>query len=162
MNPAEKEKYLKSLDDLHSSGDEVSLKEKIEEIKRKIYQDELNEEPWKTPFGNWLFLVALILFLLFSVSKLLMIKSLWWDSKIKSPNEINYDVADVLIYSLWLIGPPVFFLVEYVFLFGRNRGNRLKSSHVDDLKYRQDLASKIWAAIVVCFTALLYLKYGWK
>lgn len=162
MNPAEKEKYLKSLDDLISSTEESSLKEKIEEIKLEILYNELNEEPWKTPFGNWFFLVILILFLLFSFLKLAIFKTLWWDSELCAPKQISYDLADGLIYFFWLVGPPVFFLIEYVFLFGKNRENRLNSRHVDDLKYCQDLASKIWAAIVVCFSALLYLKYGIK
>lgn len=29
-----------------------------------------------------------------------------------------------------------------------------------DYKYTQDLASKIWAAVVILITAILYIKYG--
>ncbi len=52
------------------------------------------------------------------------------------------------IISLWTIGPPFYFLIEYTFAGGG-------STEFEHLKYSQDLASKCWAGVV----ALLFVIY---
>jgi hypothetical protein len=57
------------------------------------------------------------------------------------------DPGSLLIGSAWLVGPPVFFIVEYYFIYPVS-GDPAK---FEQFKYGQELASKFWAA------ALLFL-----
>jgi len=104
------------------------------------------------------------LFILISLTlgKIALTKDPWINSYIESPREINYDYLDIILYILWLIGPPLFFLYEYIYIFGKDPSNRLDKAQVDDLKYTQELGSKIWTALSVCFGVLLLVKYGLK
>ncbi|MCR8560382.1 hypothetical protein KXD93_22200 [Mucilaginibacter sp. BJC16-A38] len=72
----------------------------------------------------------------------------------------HYWISDLIIYGLWIIGPPCFFLYEYTFIFGKDDKNRLNSAQRDDIKYCQDLGAKIWAAVAVLLSILLTIKYG--
>ena len=55
-----------------------------------------------------------------------------------------------LIGGLWVVGPPVWFLIERFFLF-RYFGD---SSQYDQFNRVQELASKIWAGAVIMLTAI--------
>lgn len=162
MNPLKKNNYLKSLDDLLLCVDIDDVKRKINKIKGEIDQNKLEEKLWKSPYGSPIFQIIVILMLLFCLSKLTIIENHWFDAGKKSKNEISYDIIDISIYFFWLVMPPIFFLVEYVVLFGKNESNRLNSDQISDLKYCQELGSKIWAAVVICFSILLYVRYGFK
>jgi hypothetical protein len=49
-------------------------------------------------------------------------------------------------------------MFEYTWLFPEEA--RFDSSQLADLKYKHELAGKIWGGLVVLITAILYLKYG--
>lgn len=66
-------------------------------------------------------------------------------------------ILDIVLYSAWTIIPPSWFLLEYTWHFPDNF--KLNSSQLDDLKYTQELAGKIWQAVVLLITAIVYLKY---
>jgi hypothetical protein len=54
----------------------------------------------------------------------------------------HYSLAFIL---LWVIGPPLFFLLEYS-LVGRREDKNLPD--IEAFKYTQDLCSKLWLAAV--------------
>lgn len=121
------------------------------------------EKPWRSPIRNGGVIFLLVLLVIFSGYKLSP-EIFWCSRQFKLPdrNPVRYDVIDVFIYGAWLIGPPVFFLYEYVFLFGKDPARRMDPKQVEDLKYCQELATKIWAGIGVFLSALLLIKYGIK
>jgi hypothetical protein len=55
----------------------------------------------------------------------------------------------VLFLAIWVIGPPVWFWIEYFYLF-RVWG---KADKFDEFKHGQDLSAKIWLGIVALLTA---------
>jgi hypothetical protein len=62
----------------------------------------------------------------------------------------EYNLHALLIGGFWVVGPPVWFLIEHFFLF-RYFGD---SSQYDQFKRVQELASKIWAGAVIVLTAI--------
>jgi hypothetical protein len=62
----------------------------------------------------------------------------------------EYNLHALLIGGLWVVGPPVWFLIEHFFLF-RYFGD---SSQYDQFNRVQELASKIWAGAVIVLTAI--------
>jgi hypothetical protein len=70
------------------------------------------------------------------------------------------NVLDLVIYGVWTIVPPAWFLVEYSLLFPKER--KLDPNQTADLKYTQELAGKFWAGVLLILGALLFLKYGQK
>ncbi|SDF14843.1 hypothetical protein SAMN05216464_113120 [Mucilaginibacter pineti] len=81
-------------------------------------------------------------------------------STAKEGKPASYDTWDMIIYGIWIIGPPCFFLIEYTYIFGADDKNRMNSAQRDDIKYCQDLGAKIWAAVAVFLSILLTIKYG--
>lgn len=172
MDPSEKLRYLKALDNVLSSTslDDIKLQIEevkkdiynIEEVKEDIYNNQQNEILWESPSGHPFFLVIVSLILLVCLLKLTVFEGPWVDSEKKSQYLGNYDIVDISIYFFWLVMPPIFFLFEYIFLFGKTESNRLNSNQITDFKYCQELGSKIWAAVVVCFSILLYVRYGFN
>ena len=63
-------------------------------------------------------------------------------------------VAQAIVLCAWIALPPVWFWAEYFFIWQRNPGSRLSLS---EFQYGQDVASKIWLALV---TALLVCILG--
>ena len=57
------------------------------------------------------------------------------------------------IEAAWVLGVPIYFFLEHLFIF-RSFGN---SDQYDQFKRVQDLAAKIWAAVIVVLAAC-YLK----
>ena len=76
--------------------------------------------------------------------------------KLQHHDTVKY--FDLISYCTWTIIPPIWFLFEYVWVFPK--AAKLDPAQLADLKYTQELASKIWGGLVVLITALLYLKYG--
>ncbi|WP_289665637.1 hypothetical protein [Flavobacterium panacagri] len=162
MNTSEKEHFLKDLDHILMSINIKDMQNRVENLKQKIYKDELTEKLWRSPYGSFIFLTALIIVLLVSVSKLLFIDAPFFDSLKKAHNGLPYNILDIAIYFIWLLGPPIFLLVEYIFLFGENKANRLSTLQIADLKYCQELGSKVWAAVILCLSIILLIKYDVK
>jgi hypothetical protein len=63
----------------------------------------------------------------------------------KQTNETVQNHYSLAFILLWVIGPPLFFLLEYS-LVGRREDNRLPD--IEAFKYTQDLCSKLWLAAV--------------
>ena len=120
------------------------------------------EKLWRTPIKGAWFIVILTILILATSLKFSFKSLIWFPSTTEATTKIFYDYIDLIIYGLWIIVPPLFFLFEYVYLFGKDEKNRLDPIQREDLKYCQDLGSKIWAAIAVFFSILLFVKYGIK
>ena len=60
-----------------------------------------------------------------------------------------------VVLGLWLVGPPIWFWVEYTFLTPEEVKN--DSSRFERLRYAQGLAAKVWVA-VAALLGLLYFK----
>jgi hypothetical protein len=111
---------------------------------------------WKNPVPKWVFistgLAAFATFIYFVVGN--------YDSngKFETAKEASSKIVlfDYLLYAIWTIIPPSYFLWEYLRLFP----HKLDSNQMADLKYTQELSSKIWAALLFAFGILLYSKYG--
>lgn len=56
------------------------------------------------------------------------------------------------VLALWSILPPLWFLVEYSMLQGAN------AQDIANLKYLQDLSSKLWAGMLAALTVLYFGK----
>jgi hypothetical protein len=65
---------------------------------------------------------------------------------------------DIIAYAAWTILPPAWFMLEYVWLFPAEA--RFDAHLLSDLKYKHELAGKIWGGLVLLITATMYLKYG--
>jgi hypothetical protein len=66
-------------------------------------------------------------------------------------------LAQVIVVFLWTIVPPMWFWIEYNWLF-KPAYSLADKDRFDGFKYQQDLSSKIWIAAV---SGLLML-YFWK
>lgn len=67
------------------------------------------------------------------------------------------DVVDIVVYSCWAILPPAWFLYEYTWLFPDDA--KFDSHQLNDLKYKHELAGKLWAGVIVLITAILLFKH---
>ena len=56
---------------------------------------------------------------------------------------------------VWSIGPPTWFMVEYVYLFPKLDNN---PAHKDDLKYGQGLFKAFWAGIAALLVAIYKIQ----
>ena len=79
---------------------------------------------------------------LISLILALLIKHRWTDLR----ESLGYTML-----ALWVLGPPVWFWVEWVFLSRDQDGQRLKHTH--------DLARNIWLALVVVLAAILKIEW---
>jgi hypothetical protein len=118
---------------------------------------------WRSPLGaRWVVTLVLILliatFIKFITPCPVLIRKYFYFSE--SHKSVLYDLFDLILYGCWLIIPPVFFLIEYVFIFDKDETRRMDEDQLSDMKYVQDLASKVWAAVGVFFSIMLLLKYG--
>jgi hypothetical protein len=162
MNSSEKKNCEKDLEDILLCNDIEDIKRKVKNLKKRVRQNKLGEKLWRSPYGNEKFIIVVFLGLFLTLLKLAVLQNHWYDSERESQNQICYDIYDIIIYFFWLLAPPICFLYEYIFLFGKNEANRLNSDQITDLKYCQELASKTWAAVVICLSFLLYVRYGYK
>ena len=123
----------------------------------------MEQKLWRSPLGKPWFLITTLIILLLTILKLnssltFFPRELLVDGK----PPIKYDLFDILLYGGWLIGPPLFFLIEYVFIFGKDESRRLDDKQVADLKYCHELAGKIWAGVSVFLGILLLTKHNIK
>ena len=130
----------------------------------KPVKSDFNENKlWRSPLGaKWfivLVMIALILTIIKFYSSVSFITKTYQTSGDK---EISYDFFNLIMYGCWLIGPPLFFLIEYTFIFGKDENRRMDPIQVADLKYCHDLASKVWAGVGVFLSMMLLVKYGIK
>ena len=58
-----------------------------------------------------------------------------------------------LVYAFWVIGPPIWFFVEYHFIFNE------KAARLEHLQYAQDVAQKFWAALLVLLAGIGYFQW---
>jgi hypothetical protein len=69
-------------------------------------------------------------------------------------------IAEALVLISWIVIPPIWFWFECVVIYGKRAGfgfGKDAPKDWDRFKYLQDLASKVWLAVV---TALLMLYFG--
>ena len=118
---------------------------------------------WRSPLGKLWFLILVLVLLSLTILKLNS-SLIFVDREfvVDKTQTVHYDLFDLLLYGLWLIGPPVLFLVEYVYIFGRVESRRLDEKQVADLKYCQELAGKIWAGVSVFLGIILLIRHGIK
>lgn len=135
--PNYKNELIKELEQLK---DDASLSE-IQGVTSRFFGQEI----WMSPVGRVAFGVSCFLAL---VTLLIMTKTFHFSSK----------AFDLIAFCLWTILPPSWFLFEYAWLFPDSA--RFDDNQLEDLKYKHDLAGKIWAALVVVITVIIYLKYG--
>lgn len=60
-----------------------------------------------------------------------------------------------LCWALWVIGPPVWFAIEFFYLFDHS----LPERDVSRFKYGQELTTKAWATVVVVLGTFLYKSF---
>jgi hypothetical protein len=109
-----------------------------------------NAEVWKSPIPKNYFITAGVLaFITFCIILGTYI------CKVKKDFNLM-QIVNYSLYFVWAMGPPSFFFYEYMWKFPyKSDANQLA-----DLKYTHELASKIWAALLVVFGILLYSMYG--
>jgi hypothetical protein len=141
----------KLLTKLTGLGDNLNQKD-LEVIIAQFFKDETaSDKPkvWKSRWGRIVFIGSIVL-AIFTILKMTNCFNLQHPD---TPTPF-----DLIAYFAWTILPPSWFLLEYVWLFPDK--DKLNSDKVADLKYAHELAGKIWAALVVLISVLLYLKYG--
>lgn len=134
-----------------------SLKKKdkaIDEILAVVNKKRL----WRTTVPQYFFnlvgFAAFLTFLYFMYTNFNKEGLLLKVNNVKPP----LNIWDYILYVFWLMAPPSYFLWEYIAKFP----HKLDSNQMADFKYTQDLASKIWAALLIAFGILLLAKYGIK
>ena len=106
---------------------------------------------WASPIGRSVFIISILL----AIYTILTMTDYFHIQRL--PNS-PVKIFDVIAYCAWTILPPAWFMLEYVWLFPPYA--KLDSKLLDDLKYTQELAGKIWAGLVVLITAIMWFKYG--
>lgn len=125
------------------------------QIEDKIY--ELNtEKVWHNVPGRWFFGVAGLFAIISLIIMLQGIKVK--EGKLVQPTKIS--LWDGVIYAIWIVAPPLWFLFEYVWMFDDKY--KMHSDYNNDVRLVQELASKVWGALFVLFGSVLYLKYAYK
>jgi hypothetical protein len=122
------------------------------------------EKLWRSPLGSKWVMGSVLTLLLLTVIKICS-NPVWIavPSNFVSPeNHAKYDFLNIILYGIWVVGPPVIFLIEYTMIFGRNEDNRMNPRQCEDLKYCHELAGKIWAGVGVFLSVILLIKYGIK
>jgi hypothetical protein len=70
-----------------------------------------------------------------------------------TPSVDGIKIAKVIVLTAWVVLPPVWFWIEYFYIYPL----RSPRPSLDEFKYGQDIASKIWVGLV---TALFGLYFG--
>jgi hypothetical protein len=156
---------MESIKILDQIDDKTNLSEALRLVGefKKAYATEKEKKLWRSPIGSpWLIGPILFLLLLTIIKFFMKGKLLPIDVEAIKTTKGSFDLVDILLYGVWVILPPLVFLIEYVFLFGRNEQNRLDLSQITDIKYCHELASKIWAGVGVFLGIALLIKYGIK
>ena len=53
----------------------------------------------------------------------------------------------VVMAAMWTIGPPLWFLFEYAFLYDKNE------TSIEEFRYQQQLAAALWLGVMACLAA---------
>lgn len=69
-------------------------------------------------------------------------------------NSIAHKTRKEILYAIWVLGPPIWFFIEYFYLF-RQHG---KPECIETFRYGQELASRIWLALVAVLGFLFFGK----
>ena len=126
---------LEKLDETATLGD-------IEKLTSQFFKQKI----WVSTVGRITFACTLVL----AAITLLLITDVFKFGSSK--------IFDIIAYSAWTILPPSWFMFEYTWLFPSDA--RFDSYQIDDLKYKHELAAKIWGGLVIILTAIEYYKYG--
>ncbi|WP_035644161.1 hypothetical protein [Flavobacterium sp. ASV13] len=121
---------------------------------------ESNPKLWFSLIGRIIFTLSIValFFTLWEITNSFNLKNIHTELNcIEGCKEVHYKIFDVIAYCAWTIGPPVWFMFEYVWLFPKKY--KFDSDQLNDLKYVHELGSKVWAAFVICITVILYIKY---
>lgn len=81
--------------------------------------------------------------------------------RLKPQEENLTKISDLLVFCLWAIGPPLWFLFEYAWVYS-TKNYKINQSYFDDFKYTQGLAANVWIAVFVVNAFILFIKYGKK
>jgi len=72
-------------------------------------------------------------------------------------------IVEACIVVAWIILPPVWFWIDYFFIYLRNhKMGAQPPPDIDLFKYGQDVSSKIWLAVSTVLLALYFGKDFWK
>jgi hypothetical protein len=94
---------------------------------------------------------AIIFFVVFFVG---FIASFLFIKKIdKSAKKERQKTISQYLLFLWVVGPPVWFFIEYFFYFPAY-GNMADCAGFEKLKGAQDVSAKVWAAFTVVLGAM--------
>jgi hypothetical protein len=142
-----KDKAIKNIENLSSDAT-------YEDILKAIESANIGNV-WRNKRGRWFFAISGIFSLisLFILTRGIEITNGVLNTPIKHICEI-----DCYIYGTWLIFPPLWFLYEYVWEFDDYL--KLEPKSHSDFKFTQELASKFWAALLILFGLIIYIKYG--
>jgi hypothetical protein len=123
-----------------------------------------NHIVWKNPFGKLMFGVSTLV-VIFSILYVLelfpTIPLLNNTKKFVTGNKVKeIKIGDLFIYIFWVVVPPFFFLIEYLYFFPDQY--KVDSEQLTDLKYTQELSAKVWAGLILVLSAILFLRYDFK
>ncbi|HEY0455338.1 MAG TPA: hypothetical protein VGE41_03125 [Verrucomicrobiae bacterium] len=74
--------------------------------------------------------------------------ALYWRAQAASKETRTYGY---ILIGFWVLAPPIWFWVEWVFLTKPHMENRVKHTH--------ELARNIWLALIVVLAAILGIKW---
>lgn len=132
-----KEALIKELQNLQ---EDASMSD-VQKVTSKFFSKKI----WVSPFGRSFFGWAILL----AIITLLLMTDTFKLGKSK--------VFDMIAYASWTILPPAWFMFEYTWLFPDEA--RFDSNQLADLKYKHELAGKIWGGLVLLITAIMFNKY---
>lgn len=88
--------------------------------------------------GNVVFAFGIVMFVVFMASAYML-----------ATLRATYPVESVALGAIWVVGVPIFFFLEHVYLF-RRYGD---PNQYEQFKRLQELAGKIWAGAIVVLAA---------
>ena len=86
---------------------------------------------------------------------------LWLQSQTGDRGECGRSVADVtwpfvVVAAIWTVGPPIWFLVEYTFLYGKDDTDMA----FEKFKHQQQLAAAVWLGLMAFLAAAWTIVAG--
>lgn len=151
QNKTVKQKIISYLEELDENATLTDIETQVQlflKISNSVTTHR-EKKVWTSAIGRTIFVVSILL-AFYTIVEI--------TDKFNLYHHETVSYFDVIAYCAWTVIPPAWFLFEYVWLFPAK--SKLDSNELADLKYTHELASKIWAGLVVLITAVLYLKYG--
>ncbi|HET6993040.1 MAG TPA: hypothetical protein VFJ43_17030 [Bacteroidia bacterium] len=148
MEESNKRQLINKIEQLDDNSSLDEIKKSIESF---LNGNELSREKkfWKSKTGKAILGITVLL-CFFTILKM--------TDNFDLQKKDKFEYFDLIAYCAWTILPPIWFLLEYVWLFSDE--HKLDSNRLADYKYTQNLANKIWVAFVVLISTILYIKYG--